>query len=174
MDMDYVLLILGLICILLGILGSILPGLPGPPVSYLGLLLIHWTRFASFPTGVLIIFAAIVAVVAVLDYLVPIWGTKTFGGSRAGVRGSTVGLIIGMILLPVFGIVLGPFGLFGILGGPFIGAWIGEIYSGKESRLALRAAFGSFIGFLAGTLMKIVLSVVLAFFYFRAMFQAIF
>lgn len=172
--MDYVLLILGFICILLGILGSILPGLPGPPVSYLGLLLIHWTRFASFSTRVLIIFAAIVAVVAVLDYLVPIWGTKTFGGSRAGVRGSTIGLIIGMILLPLFGIVLGPFGLFGILGGPFIGAWIGEIYAGKESRHALRAAFGSFIGFLAGTLMKIVLSVVLAFYYFRALIQAIF
>ncbi len=172
--MDYVLLILGFICILLGILGSILPGLPGPPVSYLGLLLIHWTRFASFSTRILIIFAAIVAVVAVLDYLVPVWGTKTFGGSRAGVRGSTIGLIIGIILLPMFGIVLGPFGLFGILGGPFIGAWIGEIYAGKESRQALKAAFGSFIGFLAGTLMKIVLSVVLAFYYFRAVFQAIF
>ena len=172
--MDYVLLILGFICILLGILGSILPGLPGPPVSYLGLLLIHWTRFASFSTRTLIIFAAIVAVVAVLDYLVPVWGTKTFGGSKAGVRGSTIGLIIGIILLPMFGIVLGPFGLFGILGGPFIGAWIGEIYAGKESRQALKAAFGSFIGFLAGTLMKIVLSLVLAFYYFRAVFQAAF
>jgi uncharacterized protein YqgC (DUF456 family) len=163
--MDYVLLILGFICILLGILGSILPGLPGPPVSYLGLLLIHWTRFASFSNRMLIILAAIVAVVAVLDYI---------GGSRAGVRGSTIGLIIGMILLPIFGIVLGPFGLFGILGGPFLGAWIGEIYAGKESRQALRAAFGSFIGFLAGTLMKIVLSVVLAFFYFRTVVQAVF
>ncbi len=77
-----------------------------------------------------------------------------------------------MILLPVFGIVLGPFGLFGILGGPFIGAWIGELYAGKDSRVALKAAFGSFIGFLAGTLMKIVLSVVIAFFYFRAVWQA--
>jgi uncharacterized protein YqgC (DUF456 family) len=172
--MDYVLLILGFICIIFGVLGSVLPGLPGPPVSYLGLLMIHWTRFASFSTRMLIILAAIVAVVAVLDYLVPLWGTKTFGGSKAGVRGSTIGLIIGIILLPMFGIVLGPFGLFGILGGPFIGAWIGELYAGKESRQAFRAAFGSFIGFLAGTLMKVVLSVVLAFFYFRAVVQAIF
>ena len=122
----------------------------------------------------LLILATIVAVVAVLDYIVPLWGTKAFGGSKAGVRGSTIGLIIGMILLPIFGIVLGPFGLFGILGGPFLGAWIGERYAGKGPRLALRAAFGSFIGFLAGTLMKIGLSVVLAFFYFRAVFQAIF
>jgi uncharacterized protein YqgC (DUF456 family) len=122
----------------------------------------------------LIVLAIIVAVAAVLDYLVPIWGTKTFGGSKAGVRGSTIGLIVGMILLPMFGIFLGPFGLFGLLGGPFIGAWIGERYAGKEPRLAMRAAFGSFVGFLAGTLMKIVLSVVLAFYYFRAVFQAIF
>jgi uncharacterized protein len=172
--MDYVLLILGFICILLGILGSILPGLPGPPVSYLGLLLIHWSRFASFSTRTLVILAILVAVVAVLDYLIPIWGTKASGGSKAGVRGSTIGLIIGIILLPLFGIVLGPFGLFGILGGPFLGAWIGEIYAGKDSRLALRAAFGSFIGFLAGTLMKIVLSVVISFYYFRAVFQGIF
>jgi uncharacterized protein len=172
--MDYVLLILGFICILLGIMGSILPGVPGPPASYLGLLLIHWTRFASFSARFLVTLAIIVAIVALMDYFVPIWGTKIFGGSRAGVRGSTIGLIIGMILLPIFGIVLGPFGLFGILGGPFIGAWIGELYSGKISRQALKAAVGSFIGFLAGTLMKIVLSVVIAFFYFRAVFQGIF
>jgi uncharacterized protein YqgC (DUF456 family) len=172
--MDYFLLILGFICILLGILGSLLPGLPGPPVSYLGLLLIHWTRFASFSTRMLVILAIIVAFVAVLDYFVPIWGTKAFGGSKAGVRGSTIGLIIGMILLPLFGIVLGPFGLIGILGGPFLGAWIGEMNSGKDSRKALRAAYGSFMGFIAGTLMKVVLSVVIAFFYLRAVFQGIF
>jgi uncharacterized protein len=172
--MDYVLLILGFICILLGIMGSILPGVPGPPLSYLGLLLIHWTRFASFSARLLFMLAIMVSIVAVLDYFVPIWGTKVFGGSRAGVRGSTIGLIIGMILLPILGIVLGPFGLVGILGGPFLGAWIGELYSGKNSRLALRAATGSFIGFLAGTLMKIVLSVVIAFYYFRAVFQGVF
>jgi uncharacterized protein len=172
--MDYVLLILAFICIVLGILGSILPGLPGPPVSYLGLLLIHWTRFASFSTRMLVITAIIVVIVAALDYYVPIWGTKFFGGSKAGVRGSTIGLIIGMILLPLLGIVLGPFGLFGILGGPFIGAWIGEISSGKNSSQALKAATGSFIGFLAGTIMKIVLSVIIAFFYFRAVFQVVF
>ncbi len=139
--MDYVLLILAFICILLGILGSILPGLPGPPISYLGILLIHWTRFAAFSVQLLVILAIIVAIVAVLDYLVPIWGTKVFGGSKAGVRGSTIGLIIGMILLPLLGIVLGPFGLFGILGGPFLGAWIGEMTSGKDSRKALKAAY---------------------------------
>ena len=172
--MDYVLVILGTLSILIGVIGSILPGLPGPPLSYLGLLLIHWSRFAQFSLNMLAVWAVIVVIVAVLDYVVPIWGTKKFGGTRSGVRGSTIGLIIGVILLPMLGIVLGPFGLFGILGGPFIGAWIGEKYAGQNQDKALRAAVGSFIGFLAGTFMKLAVSFVLAFIFFRSVFQAIF
>jgi uncharacterized protein YqgC (DUF456 family) len=172
--MDYFLAITGTILILVGILGSILPGLPGPPLSYTGLIFLHWTSFAQFSARLLIIWAFIVIIVAVLDYVVPVWGTKKFGGTRAGVRGSTIGLIIGVLLLPMMGIVLGPFGLIGILGGPFLGAWIGEKYAGQNSDQALRAAAGSFIGFLAGTLMKIAVSVILAFYFFRAVWQAVF
>jgi len=172
--MDYFLTIIGAISILIGIIGSILPGLPGPPLSYLGILLLHWTRFAQFSPKMLAIWAVIVLIVAVLDYVVPIWGTKKFGGTRAGVRGSTIGLIIGIILLPMMGIVLGPFGIFGILGGPFIGAWIGEKYAGQNSEKALRAAVGSFVGFLAGTFMKIAVSLVLGFYFFKAVLQAVF
>ena len=172
--MDYVLVVLGTLCMLIGIIGSILPGLPGPPISYLGLLLIHWTRFAQFSGTMLLVWAVIISVVAVLDYVVPVWGTKKFGGTRSGVIGSTIGLLIGIVLLPMLGLALGPFGLLGILGGPFIGAWIGEIYAGQTSDKALRAAVGSFVGFLAGTLMKIAVSMVLAFYFFRAVIQAIF
>ena len=172
--MDYLLLVLGLLGIVLGIVGSILPGLPGPPISYLSMLLIHWTRFAQYSTNTLLIFAVVVVVVSVLDYVVPIWGTKKFGGSRAGVRGSTIGLIIGVILLPLMGIVIGPFGLIGILGGPFLGALIAERAAGQKSDKALRAAFGSFIGFLAGTFMKLVVSFVIGFYFIRALVQYIF
>ncbi len=172
--MDYILVVFGGLCILVGVVGSILPGLPGPPVSYLGLLLLHWSRFAQFSFRMLFIWAVIIIIVAVLDYVVPIWGTKKYGGTRAGVRGSTIGLIIGVILLPMLGIVLGPFGLFGIIGGPFIGAWIGERAAGQDPKKATRAAMGSFIGFLAGTLMKIAVSVVLAVYFIKALWQAIF
>ncbi|HJZ40790.1 MAG TPA: DUF456 domain-containing protein [Bacteroidales bacterium] len=172
--MDYLLVVLGTLSILIGVIGSIVPGLPGPPLSYLGLLLLHWTRFADFSFNMLAIWAMIVLVVSVLDYVVPIWGTRKFGGTRAGVRGSTIGLIIGVILLPMLGIVLGPFGLFGILGGPFIGAWIGEKYAGQNQDKAFRAAIGSFMGFLAGTFMKLAVSFVMAFIFFRAVIQAIF
>jgi uncharacterized protein len=172
--MDYVLVVLGTMCMLIGVIGSILPGLPGPPLSYLGLLLIHWTRFAHFSVTMLMVWAVIISVVAVLDYVVPVWGTKKFGGTRSGVIGSTIGLLVGIVLLPMLGLALGPFGLLGILGGPFIGAWIGEIYAGQTSDKALRAAVGSFVGFLAGTLMKLAVSIVLAFYFFRAVIQAIF
>lgn len=171
--MDYLLVILGALGIILGIAGSILPGLPGPPISYLSLLLIHWTRFAQFGINTLWIFAVVVVVVSVLDYVVPIWGTKKFGGTRAGVRGSTVGLIIGVILLPLLGIIIGPFGLIGILGGPFLGALIAERAVGQQSDKALRAAFGSFIGFLTGTLMKLVVSIIIGFYFFKALIQYI-
>jgi hypothetical protein len=172
--MDYLLVILGTISIIVGVIGSILPGLPGPPLSYFGLILLHWSRFARFSTNLLVVWAIIVLIVAILDYVVPIWGTKKFGGTKAGIRGSTIGLIIGVILLPMMGIVLGPFGLIGILGGPFIGAWIGEKYAGQNHDKALRAAVGSFIGFLAGTFMKLAVSFVLAFFFFRAVWQVVF
>jgi len=172
--MDYLLLVFGFLCIIAGIAGSILPGLPGPPISYLGILLINWTRFAQYGGKFLVIMLLIVIVVSVLDYIVPIWGTKKFGGTRAGVRGSTIGLIIGVILLPMMGIVIGPFGLFGILGGPFLGAWLAERSAGQDSRQALRAAFGSFIGFITGTVMKVVVSLVAGFYFFKALWQYLF
>jgi len=172
--MDYLLLVLGFLCIIAGVAGSILPGLPGPPISYLGILLINWTRFAQYGGKFLVIMLLIVIVVSVLDYIVPIWGTKKFGGTRAGVRGSTIGLIIGVILLPMMGIVIGPFGLIGLLGGPFLGAWLAERSAGQDSRQALRAAFGSFIGFITGTVMKVVVSLVSGFYFFKSLWQYLF
>jgi|WetSurMetagenome_2_1015567.scaffolds.fasta_scaffold61239_3 uncharacterized protein len=172
--MEYLFVILGVICMLVGIIGSILPGLPGPPISFLGLLLFHWSRFADFSFRVLFIWAMIVLIVAILDYVVPVWGTRKFGGTKAGVVGSTIGLIVGVILLPVMGIVLGPMGLIGILGGPFLGALVGEITAGHDTHKAIRAAFGSFVGFVAGTIMKIAVSVVLAFYSFTIMLHSLF
>lgn len=172
--MEYVLIILGIICILIGIIGSILPGLPGPPLSYLGLLLLHWTKSFGFSEHTLIIWAVIVIIVSVLDYIVPVWGTKKYGGTKAGVVGSTIGLIVGVVLLPVMGIVIGPLGLVGILGGPFMGALIGELSVGRSSDTAFRAAFGSFIGFIAGTVMKLAVSIVAAVHFFKVLLQGIF
>lgn len=162
--MDYVLIISAIVVIIIGFIGDIIPGIPGTPVSYLALLLLHWTDRITYSSQFLLITGLICAVITVLDYVVPIWGTKKFGGTKAGTRGSTIGLIIGILVLPALGIVLGPFGLLGILGGPFVGAYIGEKMGGTPDNLAWRSAFGSFIGFLAGTFMKIAYTIVIGYF----------
>lgn len=133
---------------ILGLLGCIIPGLPGPPLSFIGLLLLHATSRYQFSARFIIVWAVITVVVTVLDYAIPAWGTKKFGGSRRGIVGSIAGLILGLLFLPPFGIVIGA----------FIGAVIGELTGGKDSVAALRSGFGSFIGFLAGTFLKLIAS----------------
>jgi len=172
--MEYLPVILGAICVTAGVIGSVLPVLPGPPLSYVGLLLLYWTSFGKFSIGILISWGIIVVTVTIFDSVVPVWGTRKFGGTRTGIQGSAIGLVIGVVLLPMMGVVLGPFGLLGILGGPFIGALIGEIYAGRGLKNATSAAIGSFIGFMAGTFMKVAVSVILAVYFFITFFKAAF
>lgn len=162
--MEYVFYLLSIILIIVGIIGDILPGLPGVPISYASLLLLHFTTNIKYSTQMLVITGILCVFITILDYIVPIWGTKKFGGTKAGVRGSTIGLIVSVIILPLLGIMIGPFGIIGILAGPFFGAYIGEKIGGTDKNKAWRSAFGSFIGFLAGTFMKLIYSLVLTFF----------
>lgn len=155
--MDYVLISLGVIFIISGILGCVLPIVPGPPLSYVGLLLLHFTERFQFSTKFLIIWAIITAVVYALDLLIPAWGTKKFGGSKRGVWGSIIGLLIGMFLFPPFGLIIGA----------FLGAVIGELTGGKDSEAALKSGFGSFMGFLAGTLIKLITSGMMTWYFFK-------
>ena len=161
--MDIFLIIIGAICLLLGLIGCVAPVLPGVPLSYLGLLLLHFTDRVQFSWQFLVVWGVVVVVIQILDYFIPAWGTKKFGGTKAGVRGSTIGLIVGVVVLPILGVVIGPFGLIGILAGPFVGAYIGEKMSGVDDNLAWRSAIGSFVGFVAGTLLKVVYSLVVGF-----------
>lgn len=151
--MSTVLIILAVVCALVGIAGAILPGLPGVPVSWLGLLLLDLSHAADYTPAYLIVYAAVALIITILDYVIPIIGTKQLGGTKAGTKGSTWGLVVGIIVLPLLGITLGPMGIIGILGGPFLGAYLGEKWKGNKEH-ALKSAFGSFIGFLAGTIIK--------------------
>lgn len=146
--MDFILIGLGILCVVTGILGCILPALPGPPFNYVALLLLHFTARYHFSIRFLLIWALITVIVVVLDYVIPVWGTKKFGGSRRGVWGSIGGLIVGMFFFPPLGIIVGP----------IIGAILAELSGGKNQRDALKAGLGSFIGFLAGTLLKLIAS----------------
>lgn len=172
--MDYILMISAIVVIVIGLIGDVLPGIPGTPVSYLALLLLHWTDKICYSPQFLFITGLICVAITVLDYVVPIWGTKKFGGTKAGVRGSTFGLIIGILVLPALGIVLGPFGLIGILGGPFVGAYVGEKMNGTPDNKAWRSAFGSFIGFIAGTFMKIAYTLIVGFYVIKDIINVFF
>ncbi len=150
--MDIVLLILGFLCMLIGILGSFLPVLPGPPISWIGLLLLYSTKAVPdnwWFLGITLFFAVFITV---MDYVIPAMGTKKFGGSKAGIWGSIIGLVIGLFL-PIPG---------GIIIGAFLGAFIGELTQNTDQKSALKAAFGSFLGFLTGTFMKFLVTVIYA------------
>lgn len=152
--MDYVLVILGFIFLILGLVGCFAPIIPGPPLSYLGLLFMHWSRFGQYTTNTLVVFAILTVLVSVIDYLIPLWGTRKWGGSGLGVTGATVGLVLGFFFPPM-----------GIILGPFVGAVIGEIVAGKNSHEALRAGMGAFIGFVMGTAIKMSLVFVMVYFF---------
>ncbi len=145
-------LILGFLLMLTGILGSFLPVLPGPPISWLGLLLLALTRAVPDDWWFLGITLAVALAVFALDYVIPVVGTRRYGGSRAGMIGTTIGLLVA-IVFPVFGIL-------GIIIWPFIGAFAGELANRSDQKKALRAAFGSFLGFLTGTFLKFLVAVV--------------
>lgn len=159
--MDYFLIIFGLLLMIIGVLGSVLPVLPGPPLSWIGLLLLHLTSIVPRDNTFLIITLLVAIAVLLLDYIIPAVGTKRFGGSKAGMIGTTLGLVVA-IFFPVFGI-------FGIVIWPFIGAIIGELINKSTGKNAMKAAFGSFFGFLASTLLKFILSVVYFGFFIKSL-----
>ena len=149
--MDITLLLIAFILMIVGILGSFLPVLPGPPISWVGLLLLYLTNAVPMSYTVLGVTLVVALVVGILDYVIPAKGTKRFGGSKYGIWGTNIGLVIG-ILAPI---------PFGFIIGPFVGAFVGEmINDSKDSQKAFKAATGSFIGFLASTFIKFVVSVV--------------
>ena len=157
--MTYVLIIAAILLAAIGLVGAIVPGIAGPPFSFLSLLVLSFVDGIDYPTSFLVVMGIVGAVIFLLDYVVPIWGTKTLGGTKAGVRGSTIGLILGLLFTIVF-----PIGFIAILLGPFIGAYIGERNAGTPDHNAWRSAFGSFVGFLAGTFIKTVYAVICIFY----------
>lgn len=148
--MDTILLVLAFVFMIIGVLGSFLPVLPGLPFSWLGIALLYYTTAVPANYTALILLLLITILVSILDYFIPAQGTKRFGGSKYGVWGTNIGLIIG---------ILSPIPL-GFIIGPFVGAFVGEmINNSQDKNKALKAATGSFIGFLASTFMKFIVAI---------------
>jgi uncharacterized protein YqgC (DUF456 family) len=155
--MNTFLVILAFVCLVLGLIGCVMPALPGTPLSFIGLLILHFTDAAEFSSAFLWTWAGIAVLLQVLDFFIPAWGTKRYGGSRYGVWGTTIGLVIGFFFAP-----------WGIVVGPFLGALVAELIGGKRSEEALRAAWGSFVGFLIDTLLKVICCSMMLFYALKA------
>ena len=146
--MDLILLFVAALLMIIGILGSFLPVLPGIPLSWGGLLVLHLTSVVPMNYTFLIITLLITIIIFALQYAIPALGTKYLGGSKKGMYGATIGLFVG-IFIPI---------PFTILIAPFLGAYLGEILNKADSKTALKAASGSFIGLLASTFMEFVVT----------------
>ena len=154
--MDIILLIIGLLLCLIGIVGSFLPIIPGPVTSWLGILLLNLTSVVEFNLNFVLITLTVAISVGILDYLIPVLGVKKLGGTRSGQIGTTLGLIIALIILGPIGIIIGPFG----------GALLGEMSTKKSFQDSIKPAFGAFVRVVAGSVIKFLISLSFLFFYF--------
>lgn len=145
--MDIFLIILGSICLLVGLTGCALPMLPGPPISYVGVLLLHLTDKVQFTTGQLVIWLILVIAIQIVDYFIPTLGTKKMGGTKWGMWGTLIGTFVGIFIFPPWGILIGP----------LAGAITGELLGGKQTHQAIKAGMGAFVGFMLGTILKFTL-----------------
>lgn len=156
--LTFLLVSLGILCIVVGLVGCIVPVIPGPPISYAGLILAWavrgWSTEALGWVTVIVLGTAVILVTA-FDTLAPVLGAKRYGASKAGIWGSVIGMVVGILgFLPV-----GPLGM---LVGAFAGAWVGELVTGKAGAAALKAAWGVFVGTVMGIVMKLIVSAAIA------------
>ena len=160
-ELTIAIIIFGLIISLAGLIGCIFPVIPGPPLSFIALLILSWAKsWEPFTITFLAIMGGLTILVLIMDYVVPAIGAKKYGASKFSVFCSVVGMVIGLFVFP-------PLGLF--IGG-FVGALAGELYVGKSGEEALQAGWGIFIGNLVSIGLKMGLCVVMLFFYVKEIF----
>lgn len=150
-------LIFGIVLVILGIIGSIVPALPGPVFSFIALLILYFEKGSDiFPTFSLSIFALAMTILVLLDYLAPIVGAKFFKATKNGIWGAVIGGFLGMIFFPPLGIFIGP----------FVGAVAGELLGGKKLEHAFKAGVGTFLGSITVLIFQVVFSIVVAIYFF--------
>jgi len=176
--MEIILTVVAFLFLVAGLVGSVVPAIPGPPLSYVGLLLLQWSGNGSFSIAFLVLWAVITIAVTVMDNFLPAWMTKRFGGSRMAVIGSVLGIIAGMFFVPI-----------GLLIGPFLGALAGELINTRVKRKeidsteptaadgnsggkvkALKVAFGAFLAFIVGTGAKLIIGALMIYYAVKAVF----
>ena len=156
------LLIIASVLVVLGVIGSILPVLPGPTFSYIGLICLYFIKPGSVSVVWLVIFAAALILLTVINYFVPAMGSKFAGASKKGLTGAIVGSLIGIIFFPPLGIFVGA----------FFGAFLGELAGGKQAADAMRAGIGTLLGNISIIILQLVFSLTLAVYFFIRLFSA--
>lgn len=155
-----VLIILGALLQIVGLVGCVLPWLAGPPFNFIGLILLSAARgWKPFSPTFLIIMGSLAVLTMVLEYALPLAGTRRFGASKRGFWGAFLGMMVGVFVLPPFGLILGA----------FIGAVAGELSAGKDQSNALRAGWGAFAGMMAALAVKLIVSGLMTFYFVRAL-----
>lgn len=145
---DRILIIFWILSLITWLIGSVAPILPWPALSVIGLLLIQFTTNYQFSWAWIILFSVLVVASMIVDYYLPIWWTKKYWGTQAGVIGSTLGMVSGIFLFPPLGMIVLP----------FVGAFLWEyLMNNSTGQKALRSARWSFVGFLLGTGYKLIL-----------------
>jgi hypothetical protein len=143
---EVTLLLLGLFLNGLGILGCVLPVLPGPLLSWLSLFVFLFIPHTDISNTTLMVTGVLMAVISVSDYAIPVLGAKRFGSSKEGIWGGAIGVVVGLFFFPPIGIILGP----------LIGTVIGDLIAGGTFTKALNSGMGSLIGFMVGTAIKLI------------------
>ncbi len=160
--MEIFLYVVSGVLILCGFLGCIVPMLPGVPMAFVGIVLLHLTDAVQFSNTELAVFLALTILTQVANYFLPVWLTKKFGGSKLGTYGSLVGLIVGFF-----------FGPLGMIVGPMIGAFVGELLNSNELNVAVKASLGSFIGFICNMGLGLIVSGIFLWEYLKEMMEGV-
>lgn len=150
------LLIIAFILVVLGIIGSIVPAMPGPILGFIGLALLYFGKPGSISVFSLAIFGLAVAFLTFINYLAPILGAKFSGASKNGLVGAIIGCFIGIMLFPPIGIIIGA----------FLGAVLGEMTGGKDPAKAFKAGIGTILGSVLMIILQTVFSLILAIYFF--------
>jgi uncharacterized protein YqgC (DUF456 family) len=162
LSMSVVLIVLGGLCVIAGLVGCILPIIPGPPISYISLILLSLAySWHAFSAAFLIVTGVITVIVTVADFILPVYLPKRYGASKFGVWGSILGMIAGMVFFPPFGLIIGT----------LAGAILGELIFSRNRRGSLKAALGVFVGTVAAIFLKVSVSGIIGFYFFKAVIR---
>lgn len=162
MNIDVVLLIIACTLSIIGLMGCIIPGLPGPPLNYAALLIIQYV-YSPYQMYTLVIYGILTAAILVIDYMLPIWFAKKFGATKQGIWGSMIGMILGMVFTPI-----------GMILGLLLGAIIGDLIAGRQTQEAAKSGLATFGGTILAIGLKLIVAGLITFLVFAEIIKNIF